>query len=82
MNKHQQFIDKLSPELKKAITEIGKTIRPALDAIHATPPTTKNYYGDYLRILSYKPERAKVLALAMLYEGCNPAGIEAAVKLV
>ena len=75
-----QFIDNLSPELKTAIISIAETIRPLLDDIHANYPTTQNYYGDYLRLLSYKPERAKLLALAMLYEGANPEGMNAAIK--
>ena len=79
--KAQSFIDSLSPELRNVIIEISQAIAPALDTIHSLPPTTKNYYGDYLRILSHKPERAKVLSLAMLYAGANPSGIEAAIRL-
>ena len=78
--KANEFIHNLSPELKSAIISIGETIRPLLDDIHANPPMTQNYYGDYLRLLSYKPERAKLLALAMLYEGANPQGLQAAVS--
>ena len=78
----QQIIKHFSTEAQAAIIEIGKTIRPAIDEIHANAPTTQNYYGDYLRLLSYKPERAKLLAIAMLYEGCNPDGIQAAIKLI
>jgi hypothetical protein len=29
-----------------------------------------------------KPQYAKILALAMLYEGANPEGVEAAVNLI
>ncbi len=79
--KAQSFIDSLTPEMRQVIIEIAETITPALDKIHSFPATTQNYYGDYLRIISYKPERAKILALAMLYAGANPSGIEAAVKL-
>ena len=81
-SKADQFIDNLPPELQKAIISIGEGIRPLLKDIHAKPPTTQFYYGDYFRLLSYKPEKAKILALAMLHEGANPNGIEAAVKLL
>ena len=77
-----QFIENLSPELKSAVLNIAETIKPALNEIHAQKPTTKNYYGDYMRLLSYRPKYAKILALAMLYEGANPDGVQAAVKLV
>jgi hypothetical protein len=79
--KAQSFIDSLSPEMRQVIIEISEVITPALDQIHSSPATTQNYYGDYFRILSHKPERAKILALAMLYAGANPSGIEAAVRL-
>jgi hypothetical protein len=76
------FINGLSPELKKVVIDIAEDIKPALDDIHAQPATTQNYYADYLRLLSYKPKHAKMLALAMLYAGANPNGVEAAIKLI
>ena len=85
MNNHtkaQQFINDLSPETRAAVLDIASTIKPALNQIHAQTPTTQNYYGDYFRLLSYRPKYAKLLALAMLYEGANPDGVQAAVKLV
>ena len=82
MTKANQFIENLSPDLKSAVLNIAETIKPALNEIHAQQPTTKNYYGDYMRLLSYRPKYAKLLALAMLYEGANPEGVEAAIKLI
>ena len=82
MTKANQFIENLSPDLKSAVLDIATTIKPALDEIHAQSPTTQNYYGDYFRLLSYRPKYAKLLALAMLYEGANPEGVEAAIKLI
>jgi hypothetical protein len=82
MTKANQFIENLSPELKNAVLSIAETIKPALNEIHAQQPTTKNYYGDYMRLMLYKPKYAKILALAMLYEGANPEGVEAAVNLI
>jgi hypothetical protein len=80
--KSTQFINNLSPEAQQAIKSIAETIRPALDEIHSHPATTQNYYSDYMRILSYKPKQVKLLAIAMIYAGANPAGIEAAIKYV
>ena len=82
MTKANQFIENLSPDLKSAVLNIAETIKPALNEIHAQQPTPKNYYGDYMRLLSYRPKYAKILALAMLYEGANPEGVEAAIKLI
>jgi hypothetical protein len=80
--KANNFVNELSPVLRQVVIEIAQTIKPLLDEIHNLPPTTQNYYGDYMRILSHKPERAKIFALAMLYSGANPQGIEAAMKLI
>lgn len=76
--------DHLTPETLTAVKSIAETIQPILDDIHAQKPTTQNYYGDYMRVLSYATKkgegRVKLLALAMLYAGCNPSGIESAIK--
>jgi len=74
------FINKLSPELQKVVIEIAGTIRPALDEIHAMQPTSQNYYAAYMRLLSYNPKHAKLMAIAMLYAGANVQGIESAMK--
>ena len=74
--------ESLSPELKKAVLSIAEALAPVLEEIHNSPATSKNYYADYMRILSYKPDSIKLLALALLYAGANPAGLEAALKLV
>jgi hypothetical protein len=71
-------------QTKKAIQEIAETITPLLDEVHAQPPTTENYYGDYMMIISHSPKKTaggfKLLAIAMLYAGANPQGIQAAIK--
>ena len=82
MTKAQSFINNLSPELQEVIKKLAEDLAPALDAIHAAPPTTKNYYGEYMRVLSYQPKYKKTIAIAMLYAGCNPDGVAAAVNLV
>lgn len=82
MVKAQTFVEALSPELKQVILNMADTLRPVLDEIHSMPPTTQNYYGDYFRLLSYQPERHKVLGLALLYAGANPDGLQAASRLM
>lgn len=82
MTKAQSFVEALQPEFKEAILKMAKTLKPLLDDIHSRPPTTQNYYGDYFRLLSYQPDRYKVLALALLYAGANPDGLQGAVRLM
>ena len=82
MTKAESSINLLSPELKKVIIDIAKDLKPALDDIHNKPATTQNYYADYMRILSYRPQHKKLIAIALLYAGANPSGIETAIKFV
>lgn len=74
----------LSAEALNAIQQLSATLEPALNAIHAETPTTQNYYGDYMAILgsAKEPAKIKLLALAMLYSGANPDGVEAAVEIL
>ena len=80
--KSMQYFDKLSPELQTVIKSIAESIKPILDDIHNRPATTQNYYGDYMRILLYKPEHKKLMSLSMIYAGANVYGIEAALKFI
>lgn len=77
-----ELLSRFNPEQRQAIKELGESLRPTLDKIHARVPSTRNYYGDYMAILSERPEYAKIMALAMLYAGANPQGIQDAVKFV
>jgi len=81
-NKSLSFIDNVKPELKKAIIEIAETIKPLLDAIHEEHPISKNYYLEYLELLSNFPNQKKLIALAMLYSGANANGLNSALQLV
>lgn len=73
----------LSPDLQNSIKVLAKNLTPILDELHAMPPSSKNYYANYLAILTaHKPERAKLIAIAMLYAGANKDGIQDALKLI
>ena len=79
-------LSNLSPELLQAVNSIAETIKPIIEDIHSKQATSQNYYADYMRILSYQQHKGKgyvkLLAIAMLKAGCNPMGIESAVKNV
>ena len=81
-NKSLSFIDNVKPELKKAIIEIAETIKPLLNEIHEKQPISKNYYLEYLELLSNFPTQKKLIALAMLYNGANSNGLNSALQLV
>jgi hypothetical protein len=76
--------ENLTPELKNAVISIAETIKPLIEDIHNGMTTGKDYYSDYMRILAYGTKKGngfvKLMAIAMLYLGCNPNGIDAAVK--
>jgi hypothetical protein len=78
---------KLSPEIMQMIKELAGILKPLLDATHKEKPTSKGYYAEYMAILgkagANKPTGyIKLLGIAMLYEGCNPEGLNAAVKFL
>lgn len=79
-------IKNFTPETQKAIKEIAENVKPLLDDIHSQQPTTKDYYAEYMSILSKlgnnNAGKIKLLAISMLYAGANVNGIEYAVKNV
>jgi hypothetical protein len=77
---NEVLLASLSPELKQALQGAAKALEPVLDDIHSQPATSKDYFADYLRVLSYKPREAKFVAIAMLYAGANPLGVAKAVE--
>lgn len=77
--------NQVTPELKNAIISLAEIVKPALKEIHAKNATTKNYYGDYLGFLTPMAAdkgKVKLTALAMMYAGANPEGVESAVKIL
>jgi len=83
----QKIAEKLTPEALTMVKELGSILKPLLDATHKEQPTSKGYYAEYMAILGEAAENKptayiKLLAIAMIYEGCNPEGLNAAVKLL
>lgn len=78
------ILSSFSPEAKNAIIELAKTVTPLLDEIHANEPTTQNYYGDYMNLLSTRQNKGeqKLLAIALLYAGVNYEGLIVASKIL
>jgi hypothetical protein len=74
----------MSAEFTEAVNRLAAAMRPALDELHKYPASTKDYYGDYMDILSRQPSagHVKLVALAMIKAGANVYGVESAVKLI
>jgi len=81
-SKVNAFIDTLEPNVKQELNGIIDVLIPALEAIHAYPPTTKDYYGDYMRLMSYQPKLIKAVALGLVVAGANPKGVKAAYDIL
>jgi len=74
-----------SQQLKDAISKLANEFKPLLADIHNQDANTKNYYGDYLSILSQFADnkgKLKLIALSLMYAGANVEGVEAAVKIL
>lgn len=78
---------KLSPEALTMVKELANIIEPLIEVVHNSPQVSSNYYAEYMGILSRATENKpsgylKLMAIAMLYVGCNPNGLNDAVKLL
>jgi hypothetical protein len=78
----KSILDSFNQEQQQAIKDIVETLKPLIDNIHSSQPTTKYYYGEYLSVLARFPKQKKLIFLAMLYSGCNPDGLKHAIDLV
>jgi len=76
------FIEELDGEAKEQLTLLLDELIPWVKDTHSKPPTTKNYYGDYMRIMSYRPEFAKAIGIMLVAAGANPEGVRAAYNIV
>jgi hypothetical protein len=76
------FVDCLPKELGEAIVSIANEIRPIVQEIHSFHPTTQNYYGDYLRIMSYQEKYSNVIEMALLIAGADPKGVQTAHNII
>lgn len=81
-DKALSFIEELDQEAKEQMTLLLNELIPWVAETHSKPPTTKNYYGDYMRIMSYKPEFAKAIGIMLVASGANPEGVRAAYNIV
>lgn len=77
----------LSPQAFEMIKDLAETVKPLLDEVHSLPKVSKDYYFEYMSILGRatqgKPQGyLKLMAIAMLYAGCNHNGVNEAVKIL
>lgn len=78
---------KLSPEIMVIIKELAEIIKPLLDSVHEQPKVSKDYYAEYMLIIGKAAGNKgegyiKLIGLSMLYLGCNPTGLNNAVKFL
>lgn len=81
------LIKNLSPETVTIIKQLAKIVKPLVDNVHEAPQVSKNYYAEYMSILSRSASNKgigyiKLMAITLLYLGCNPDGVSNAVKLL
>ena len=68
---------------EKLIKALIKDLCPLVRKIEASPPITKDYYGDYLSVLSEFPKGnyRLAVAIALMRAGANKQGVYAALSL-
>ena len=66
-----------------AIKQIADILAPQIDEIHRAPQMSKYYYSEYMALLGqFQQHQRKLVALAMMYYGCNPDGVKWAMRLM
>lgn len=77
----------LNTETLELIKELANILQPLIEDTHKRQPISKNYYSEYMAILNNAVGNKgtgflKLLAISMIYIGCNADGVDAAVKLL
>jgi hypothetical protein len=68
---------------KQAIDKAVQEMKPLVESLEAMPATTKDHYGNYMRLLSDIPkERRKVFAMILIKAGANYNGVAWALRLL
>ena len=82
--KLESFLSLLPIEAKQNFIETAEIIKPMINDLHSRQAMHQNYYGEYMALISklngMKERGVKYWAFVCLIAGCNPLGIEAAVK--
>lgn len=76
------FVHELEGDVATEFKKVIDALSPAIASIHSYPPTTKDYYGDYMGIMSINPKILKVVSLALVAAGANPKGVKAAYDIL
>ena len=73
-------------QLQDAANQIAEGIKPIIESIHNGQPTGKDYYPEYMVLISQMKESkpqipVKFWGIVLIKAGCNVNGVEAAVRL-
>lgn len=76
----------MNTTLENTAAAIAEGIKPIVNEIHSKQPTGKNYYSDYMLLISQMKEVRPTIpvsfwGIVLLKAGCNVKGVEEAVKL-
>ncbi len=75
--------DERKAKIMELCNSMAIDLKPVVEAIEASDPTTKDHYDQYLSILSQAPTRDDRLmfAVALRIAGANAKGVRAALNL-
>lgn len=74
-----------NPKLATMIKDLAVNLKPAVDEIEGSIPTTQGHYGRYMAVLAIFAKgnklRAQIIALALIEAGANKTGVHNALRL-
>ena len=72
-------------KLAALITSLADDLRPQVQKIESSFPTTKGHYGDYMHLINVIAKgnagAAGVVVLALIMAGANEFGVKSALKI-
>lgn len=70
-----------SEAARKLIEGLTEDLKDEVTAIEAMPETTRNHYGQYMRVLSLVPGYEAFVAVALIKAGANVQGVRDALYI-
>lgn len=74
----------MSVAMNAIVDSIVETVKPAVEAIEASTPTTRGHYARYMALFSQfadTREQAAILAAAFKKAGANAQGVDDALRV-
>lgn len=71
-----------SEAFSRLINGLAEDLKPEVENIEAMPETTRNHYGQYMRLVTLVPGKEAIIATALIKAGANVQGVRDALYIM